>query len=42
MERDVGVRQSMCITLCRAASFLSCGSCAALGEYRWRKGTSVF
>lgn len=49
MGRDVSVRQSMYIALCRAASFLSCtasflscGYCAALGEYRLRKGTSVF
>lgn len=42
MGRDVGVRQSMYTVLCRAAFFLFCGSCAALGEYRLRKGTSVF
>lgn len=42
MERDIRVRQSMRIALCRAVSFLSYGACAALGEYRWRRGTSAF
>lgn len=42
MERDIRVRQSMCVALCRAVSFLSYGACAALGEYWRRKGTSAF
>lgn len=33
MERDVCIRQSMCIILCRTIPFLCYGACAVLGEY---------
>lgn len=41
MERDIGVRQRAC-ALPFAEQSLSCGACAALGEYWWRRGTSAF
>lgn len=41
MERDVRVRQRMCIALC-AVVFFSYGACTALDEYQWRRGTSAF